>query len=90
MPESTNCLIFLFGQIKNKTLTVIMLAAASLFQKISQYLEMEGTLTVSSSLGTATLSPLPKPSKKEKRSVLGFRWAESHIKASVGSGEQRK
>lgn len=43
MPGPTNLLIFLFGQIKNKTLTVIMLAVASLFQKESHSLEMEGT-----------------------------------------------
>lgn len=72
MPESTNLLIFLLGQIKNKTLTVIMLAAASLFQKIRQYLETEGTLTESSSLGIATLSPLPKPSKKKKEINAGI------------------
>lgn len=72
MPESTNLLIFLLGQIKNKTLTVIMLAAASLFQKIRQYLETEGTLTESSSLGIAILSPLPKPSKKKKETNAGI------------------
>lgn len=69
MPESTNLLIFLLRQIKNKTLTVIMLAAASLFQKIREYLEMEGTLTESSRFGIATLSisvPSPNPQKKIK------------------------
>lgn len=46
-----------------------MLAAASLFQKIKEYLEVEGTLTESSRLGIATLSisvSSPNPQKKIK------------------------
>lgn len=65
MPESTNLLIFLLGQIKNKTLTVIMLAAASLFQKIRQYLETEGTLRVPV-LALPLSVPSPHRQKKKK------------------------